>query len=357
MNLNTVSRLATQMYRSGKCYYFKSSPGIGKSSIVVDSVPHIARETVLNLGLVVINAPLLTPADAVGYLIPKHHADGRVESVYTQPFWWVTSEGKRLEQYDGGVIFVDEMDKGDLDVKKALGELALSGRIGPHEIPKGWVVWMAGNRSQDRSGSTKELDHLINRRCEIEITPDLMSWETWALKHGVHPAIIAFANQNPQIVFPETVPEKQGPFCTPRSLVATGEMLSLMTDDDDLPTTTDAIELASGYIGQAASAQLFATLRLAAELPPLDQIIASPATCKVPQKPDAQMLVCYNLAARVDTANLPPIIKYVERLPADFAITFAKAATTRLPSLVIQPAMMDWARRNNSLMTTLNVIR
>lgn len=357
MKLTTVSRLAASMYRSGKCYYFKSSPGIGKSSIVMDSVPQIARETGLNLGIVVINAPLLTPSDAVGYLIPKHQDNGRVESVYTEPFWWRTSEGKRLEEYDGGILFVDEMDKGDVDVKKSLGELALSGRIGPHEIPKGWVVWMAGNRAQDRSGSTKELDHLINRRCEIEITPDLAGWETWALKHGVHPAIITFANQNPQIVFPETVPEKQGPFCTPRSLVSTGEMLSLMTDTDDLPTDTDAVELASGYIGQAASAQLFATLRLAAELPPLDQIIASPSICKVPQKPDAQMLVCYNLAARCDDVNLAPIITYVERLPADFAVTFAKACVNRDPRLMMNPAMLAWSRRNNSLMTTLSAIK
>lgn len=358
MYLSTVSRRAASMYRSGKCYYFKSGPGMGKTTTVTDAVPAIARELNLNLGFVLINGPLLTPADAVGYLVPKHHDDGRVESVYTDPFWWRTSEGNRLEDYDGGIIFVDEADKMDIDVKKIIGEMALSGRCGPHEIPKGWVVWMAGNRDKDRSGSTKELDHLINRRCEIEIQPDLAGWETWALKKSVHPAIITFANQNPQIVFPETVPEKQGPFCTPRSLVATGEMLSLMSDDpDDLPTDTDAVEMAAGFIGQAASAQLFATLRLAAELPPFDQIITSPGTVKVPQKPDAQMLVCYNLAARTDASNIKPIITYIERLPADFAITYAKAVMTRDPKLVVNPAVQDWTKRNNVLMTTLGLIK
>jgi len=358
MYLSTVSKRATAMYQSGKCFYFKSGPGIGKTSTVTAVVPEIATSLGKSLGFVLINGPLLTPADAVGYLVPKHTDTGRVESVYTDPFWWRTSEGKRLEEYDGGIIFVDEADKMDTDVKKIIGEMALSGRCGPHQVPDGWVVWMAGNRSQDRSGSTKELDHLINRRCEIDVTPDLPGWETWAHKHGVHPAIITFAAQNPNVVFPEGVPEKQGPFCTPRALVACGEMLSLMADDDDnLPTDSDAIELASGFIGGPASAQLFATLRLAAELPPFDQILTSPGTVKVPTKPDAQMLVAYNLAARTDASTLGPIITYVERLPADFAVTFAKAVVTRNTALVARPEMLAWAKRNNSLMTTLALLK
>ena len=34
----------------------------------------------------------------------------------------------------------------DTDLKKIIGEAALSGRLGPHFIPEGWVIWMAGNR-------------------------------------------------------------------------------------------------------------------------------------------------------------------------------------------------------------------
>jgi hypothetical protein len=102
-----------------------------------------------------------------------------------------------------GVIFIDEADKMDIDVKKVVGEMALSGRCGPHKLPDGWVVWMAGNRAGDRSGSTKELDHLINRRDEIDVTDDLASWEMWCIKRGVHHTIIAFGVGNPHIVFPD----------------------------------------------------------------------------------------------------------------------------------------------------------
>ena len=154
MNLDTFADKATAFFLAKKCVYLKSPPGRGKTTTIVSAVPRMAKQLDKNLGIVVINGPLLTPADAVGYLVPKHLEGGRTVSVYTDPFWWVTEEGKRLEEYDGGVIFVDEADKMDVDVKKVIGEMALSGRCGPHRLPAGWVTWMAGNRSQDRSGST-----------------------------------------------------------------------------------------------------------------------------------------------------------------------------------------------------------
>ena len=357
MNLTTFTRLAPQFYLSGKSIYLKSGPGRGKTTSVIASVPRIAEHTGRNMGLVLISGPLLTPADAVGYLVPVTKPDGRVESQYTDPFWWRTEDGKRLEEYDGGVIFVDEADKMDVDVKKVIGEMALSGRCGPHILPDGWVVWMAGNRQGDRSGSTKELDHLINRRFEIDVTDDLAGWEQWALKNGVHHTIVSFAVQNPHIVFPETLPDKQGPFCTPRSLVATGEILVTMAGNGQIPTDTDAVEVAAAGIGQAAAAQLFATIRLDAELPKIETIVANPGAAKLPGAPDAQMLVAYKLAALADERTLDPIIKYVERLPADFSVTFAKALCTRNPMFVAKPAMLDWSKRNSSIMATMAVLK
>lgn len=357
MKLATFYKQSTALYRSGKAIYLRSAPGRGKTTTIIDSVKHIAQDTGKRLGLVIINGPLLTPADMVGYLVPVKKDDGTVESQYTMPFWWRTTDGERLEEYDGGIVFIDEADKMDVDVKKVAGEMALSGRCGPHKLPPGWVVWMAGNRQGDRSGSTKELDHLINRRIELDVTDDVKGWEEWALKHGVHPTIVAFGVQNPHIVFSQELPKEQGPFCTPRSTVETGELLATLSSNDNLPTDDDAVELAAGGIGKAAAAQLFATIRLQAELPDYDTVVKNPGTCKLPTAPDAQMLGCYQLASRVEASTLGAVITYIERMPADFAATFAKAACTRVKMFAAHPSMMDWVKRNNTLMTTLNMFK
>ena len=357
MKLSAIARSSVALYTSGKSIYLRSAPGRGKTTTVVDIVPRVASALNKRLGLVIINGPLLTPADTVGYLVPVKQDDGTVESSYTLPFWWRTNEGKKLEDYDGGFIFIDEADKMDVDCKKVVGEMALSGRCGPHVLPPGGVVWMAGNRQGDRSGSTKELDHLINRRFEIDVTDDLEGWLDWSLKSGVHPTIVTFAKQNPHIVFSQDVPKEQGPFCTPRSLVSTGELLATLGSNGSLPVDDEAVELAAAGIGKAAAAQLFATIRLEAELPDFDTVIKNPTTAKMPSAPDAQMLGCYQFAARVDAATLAPVITYIERMAADFAATFAKAACTRVRLFAAHPAMMDWTKRNNTLMTTLNMFK
>jgi hypothetical protein len=358
MKLKAFYSNSVAYYRSGKSIMLKSGPGRGKTTTIIACADHIGKVLGKRIGLSVISAPLLTPADTVGYLVPKHMPDGRTESHYTEPFWWRTEDGERLEEYDGGILFIDEADKADLDVKKILGEMALSGRCGPHKLPPGWVVWMAGNRSTDRSGSTKELDHLINRRFEIEVTDDLEGWKDWAIKNDVHYSLIGFAESNPQIVFPEGPPERQGPFCTPRSLVATGELLvTLAGNSGSLPMDDNAVEVAAGGIGQAAAAQLMATLKLDSELPPIETILASPEKARLPSAPDAQMLVCYKLAMLCDETTLDKFIAYVERLPADFALTFGKSIVARRPMLMAMPAGLAWQRRNTALLNMLTNLR
>lgn len=344
-------------YKSSSAIYIKSPPGRGKSTIINEGVPVIGKKLGMSLGLSYVNCTLLTPADTVGYLVPtkREGADGKqhIDSKFTSPFWWVTQEGKRLEEYDGGIIFLDEMDKADQDVKKVLGEMMLSGSCGPHTLPKGWVVWAAGNRAVDRSGSTRELDHLINRRKEIELTDDIQSLEAWMSKSGVAPEIIAFAAGNPEVVFQEK-PKEQQPWCTPRSLVMAGQDLEVFRDERGLlPEDPLAIEETSGRIGTAASSALFAMIRLSHEMPDFADICRLPDKVKVPTKPDAQMLVAYNLAHRVDASTLDPVIIYMQRMPKEFAITFAKSAIRRSPMLVIEDAMERWAEQNGTLMSAI----
>jgi len=337
-----------------RCIYLTSAPGRGKTTVLVEAVQDLSKATGRNLGLVVLSGPLLNPADSIGYLVPKHEG-GRAESVYTDPFWFRTNVGRRLDEYEGGIIVVDEADKMDPDVKKAIGEAALSGRLGPHTLPEGWVVWMAGNRASDRSGSTKELDHLINRRMQIEVWDDIRSWVDWAVTHGVMPVTVAFAEQNPGIVFTEKAPEKQGPWCTPRSLVmADGYLQTLGGEGRNIPSDALTMEEVAGIIGGAATAQLFTFVKLEQEMPKFEKIVADPKGVKVPEKPDAQMLICYNLAHRVDDKTADPVITYIQRMPKEFAVTFAKAACNRNYRLLMSPAFAKWTKENASLMAMLN---
>lgn len=358
MRLSEVINRLPGWYTAGMSVYLKSAPGRGKTSVLSEAPKLISQRTGKNMGLVIINGPLLTPADSIGYLVPRKVTgeDGRehVESIYTDPFWFRTREGKRLDEYDGGIIVVDEADKMDVDVKKVIGEAALTGRLGPHQLPDGWIIWMAGNRQKDRSGSTKELDHLINRRMEIDITDDIESWNAWANANGVSPLVRAFANQNVHIVFSDGVPEKQGPWCTPRSLVEADAYLNVLRDDAGrVPDDPLTMEEVAGFIGDAAAGQLFAFVKLDREMPKYEEIVSQPDKARVPAKPDAAMLICYNLAHRISLNDGDAVITYINRLPKEFGVIFGKAAVARDNQLLRLKEMGKWVRDNASLMAQI----
>jgi hypothetical protein len=360
MNLDTVITRLPYWYQARKSVYLKSPPGRGKTETFKAAPGIISQRTGKNIGFVLISGPLLTPADSIGYLIPRKVSGGdgqpdHMESIYTDPFWFRTKEGKRLDEYDGGIILVDEADKMDVDVKKVIGEAALSGRLGPHELPEGWVVWMAGNRMLDRSGSTKELDHLINRRVEIDVTDDVESWQRWASAHGVPPVYRAFAAENTAIVFNDKVPEKQGPWCTPRSLVQASEYHDMLPkhSDGSLPDDPTTAEEIGGFIGDGSVAALFAFVKLEREMPKFEEIVANPTGVRVPSKADACMLVSYNLAHRVNMDTVNPVLEYVNRMPKEFGVTFGKSAVGRDSKLITAQGFQKWVSQNANLMAQI----
>lgn len=362
MHFNALRRVMPALLMSGVSRELISAPGRGKSEFIKDMIGVMSKRDGKRWGYAECFLATMTPSDLIGYIMKGERPgpDGKPIAVSeaTLPIWMLTDEGKPVWEYEHGILFLDEFGQGQADVKASAAELLLNKKLGPHRLPPGWSVIAASNRVKDRSGVTKSLDFVINRRNEIHITDDLQSWEDWAFSKGIDPLFISFANQNSNVVFSDGVPDKQGPWCTPRSLVLCERDLSnLRGEDGRIPTDPVAIELAAGTIGQAAAAQLFTHIKLGHEMPDINDIIRDPKKVKVPTKPDACILVTYNLAARIEEKSAASIITYMERLPKEFGVTFAKAACRRDATLVFHDAFVDWSDRNASLMTALTEIK
>jgi hypothetical protein len=360
MNFLQLAKLIPGILDSGVSLEIKSQPGLGKSEFVDQTVQRMSQRDAQPWGFAKLFLATQTPVDLLGYMVPEHRA-GKLYSSFTEPLWMQTVDGRHVSEFKRGVLFLDEYGQAEGDVKRASAELLLNGGLGPHRLPKGWSVVAASNRASDRSGVTKSFDFVINRRAEIEIEPDLASWEDWAVRSGVHPIFTTFAVQNPEVVFSEGVPDKQGPWCTPRSLLMLERVFRSLSGEEGVPVFTDkegksnpeVMEVASGIIGAGAATQLVATIMLAQEMPKLSEIITSPGKAKLPTRPDAQMLVCYQLAHRATEENIDPLIQYIERLPEEFTVTFGKSACKRDPDLVNTKAFGGWCQRNASLMMAI----
>lgn len=344
--------------------HLKSSPGRGKSDFVHDLVAYLSKRDGLEWGLATCFLATFTPSDLLGYMIPTRtkSADGTefLASTFTVPPWMMTPptkdfpNGRHINSFKRGIVFLDEFGQADGDTKKSAAQLMLKGEVGPHRLHEGIGIIAASNGKGDRSGVTKDFDFLINRQNEINITDDLASWQHWATLANIMPLTIAFATQNPQIVFAEGVPAEQGPWTTPRSLCMADKLLQTKAARNGgiIPDDASTVEQIHGIMG-AGAAQYFAFVKLEREMPKYEDIVKDPQRVKVPTKPDAQMLVCYSLAHQIKIKDAGPVVEYMERMPKEFAVTFATTACKRQPVLVAEKAFDTWARANSSLMAAI----
>lgn len=342
-----------------------SQPGAGKSEVTDQIVRRMSLRDGFPWGVAKCFIATQSPVDINGYLVPGYvdiEIEGKLQrqriSEFTLPTCMISIEGKPMNSYKRGVVIFEEWDKGDPDTKKASAEVILNGRAGGHILHQGIARMALVNRLQDRSGSTKNFDFIINRRGELTVTTELSGWNEWALANQVDPLFVAFADRNPEIVFSNTLPETQQPFCTPRSFVKLSKVLPTFIDQRGrLIHDTTTTEVAAGMIGMAAGTKMMQWILMRNESPEFADIVRDPEGTRIPDRPDAKLMVMYEIAHKADKKTMPKVIQYVRRYPAEFAVTFAKAATRRDYDLINVPAMSSWVAKNASLLNAIGGAR
>lgn len=359
----------------------KSGPGVGKSSTVFDMGRVLARILNEPVGLVTEMLATIQSVDVRGFMIPQRTDQG-LATVFSTPPWYPTRANMTVFTPDGvvhapgtwdgpiprvGVVFLDEWGQAELDVQKAAAELVLNGRVGTFVLPIGWRVVAASNRMGDRAGVIKPLTFVTNRRREVEIEAHLPTWNEWCDAQPPHlrphHLTISFANKEPGLVFRDTVPPGDGPFCTPRTLVLMDrDLQALRTDEeiaeDKLPMDNIAREVCAGWIGGAESAQFFAHIKFAEALPDIDDVIKTPMSAKLPEARDGQMVCAFMLVHHVTSEKVvEPIMRYVSRMNIDMQILFMTtiARQEEKAKLVMHNVTYtNWAIKNKDVMIAAN---
>lgn len=345
----TLATLYKRQVETGERFSVElvSGPGLGKSQCIDQTATAIKKLmglddfTVKKFFLSTVEAP-----DVRGYGLP----DMENHTMYFTDAPWMPKEGDA----EHGFVFLDEFRQSGHDVQKPAAELLNNGSVGDSQLPITYMTVAASNREEDRSGVQRPLAFIENRRVLLKVEPHLDSWVDWAqTEGGIHWAAIAFAKAHPGLIFSDRVPDKPGPFCTPRSFCKVSHLIGDYFDDSAF------IELATGAIGEGAAAQFVSFMRVVEQLPDFEDIVADPKKCKLPDKerPDAQYATTQMIAHRVDGDSAEPAFTYLERMPREFQVSGIRAAMQKTgPSLLQSKKFAGWLRQNQDLLVAANLL-
>ena len=322
-----------------------SGPGLGKSAAVYQAAEKIAKRLGKPLTVKPFFLTTVEPPDVRGFGLPGKDQDGTAIMQFTKAPWM-----PRVGDSEFGIVFLDEFGQANPDVAKPAAELFHSGRVGESHLPISYMVIAASNRESDRSGVGRSLAFIDNRKMRVLVKPDLEAFLDWGEKQGIHHAALSFAKAHPAQVFKDAVPEKPGPFCTPRTLVKVSFLL------DHLPRDM-FLEAAAGYIGEGTAAEFMTHMNVVDALPKWEDIVAEPEKAKLPEnRPDATYAAMMLVSNRVEAHTAKPAFLYLKRMGKEYQVAGLKKVLKRCPTMIQTPDFAAWLRENKELVYAANIL-
>lgn len=325
MKPSTLTKVLTKCVKHGEPVLLKGAPGVGKTSIA----QQVAQA--LKMDFITVIPAISDPTDGKG--VPGKNGDGKWE-------WHLIGDARRIvEAKKPTLVLIDDLGQAAAMVQAAYMQWILLRRIGEHPIPDCVTILAATNRKEDRAGVTGILEPVKSRFITIlELTPDEGDWVAWAMTSGMPNEIIGFAHFRwaSLVDFKPAADIVNGP--CPRTLANAGRLLNMGLRDG---------ETLAGAVGEGCAAELLGFLKYYEQLPNLQAILVAPDEADVPEEPAALYAVISGLVEKTTAKNFDRILKYGNRLPADFSVLLVRDCIRKDPNVQHTKAFIDWAARNH----------
>lgn len=273
------------------------SYGIGKSGVVADACP--------NGNLRDIRLSHHEPTDA--HFPMADHEARRVDFVPTGLF--PTEDDERP-----GFVFLDEFANATRATMNLALQLARDRKFGTHKLGPNYVIVAASNRVADRAGANQVISSAAARFMHIDLEVDLDDSCMWMLEHNIAIEVVSFLRFRPNLLLDPNPQERASP--NPRAWEYVGQEVSKYREESWY--THRMLSAASaGLVGPGAAAEFLAFMKVWADLPDVQQILAHPETTPVPTDPSTLYALAGALSKVADETNLDKVVVYLERLPSE----------------------------------------
>ena len=168
--------------------------GIGKTEIV--------RQVAEEMGLAFLSYSIThhTRQSAIG--LPRL-VEGTVEGLRVSMTEYTMSEiiaqvYRAMEETgrQEGILFLDEFNCVSESLRPIMLQLLQDKSFGPHAIPDGWMLVLAGNPTEYNRSAT-DLDPVTADRMRmVHIRPDYAAWRAYAIHRSIHPVVLGYLDDH-----------------------------------------------------------------------------------------------------------------------------------------------------------------
>lgn len=307
----------------------KGAPGIGKTDIVKQACDAVGAELFISHPVV---------SDPVDYKGMPFVVDGEAHFLPFGELQVLIKADKLL------VFFLDDLGQAPASVQAAAMQLILARRVNGHVVSPNVCFLAATNRKQDKAGVSGILEPVKSRFCSIiELNPDLNDWVAWALGAGIPTELIAFIRYRSDFLhdFKPTADITNSP--CPRTLHNVGKLMQV-----GLPPELE-YDVFSGAAGEAFAAEFTGFLRIFRTLPNPDLIMMDPDKAEVPSDPATLYALCGALSRKASDNTMERIVRYANRMPADFSVLLIKDCKDLNPDVLNTRAYIEWAVKHQDV--------
>jgi hypothetical protein len=310
------------------------APGLGKTALV----KWAQKET--NADMTTLYVSISDPTDFKGFYCiingkPEIMPFGELEKIFN-----ATSLH---------IVFLDDFGQGAPAVQAS----AMSFLDRVKENPN-VVVIGATNRRQDRANVSGMLEPVKSRFDSIlNMDFDMDDWTEWALEQvtaGTMPlSLVAFNKFRPQLMYATKPSADLVNGACPRTVEALGALM--MMDNDP----ADEYELFCGAVGEGYTAELMGFLPIWKKLPNIDTILLNPDSVVLPPMtdryaPSIYFAVCNALAKKANENTIERILKFSEKMPAEFAVALVIDCVKQDVEIQNTAAYIKWQSKNKSVL-------
>ena len=330
----------TEILQAGLVPYIKSSPGMGKSSIV--------KEIGDEYGLEIIDMRLSTksPVDISG--LPTF-VNGVSKFVPFDTF--PTQETPLPKGKEGWIIFFDEFNSGLRSTLAAAYQPILDKMVGNVKLHEKVMIVAAGNLDTDKAITNTIGTALQSRFITLEmfLKKDSMNMHTEfmedvAFKYDWDQRVISYLSMNPDSLMDFRPDHNDKTFCCPRTWdfmqrLIKGKDFSYRTVGADQVYDMEAkMPLYAGTITSGEALSFVNFTKVFTNLPKLPDILRDPQTANYPSDNPTKYATTTMLMSLVTDDTFDKIAEYMNRFPAEMRVLFYRGLLIKKQNLRSHPA-------------------